>query len=180
MMTIFGRAAQKGQVELTLMGCPVFSHQAAAVDGEYDWQSFDTDIMDNLIVGALQESGVDGDDRSKTLGRQSGRKGDAMLFGNSHIEESDAENVPQNGSVPVPSGMAAVTATILSSGFCHFDHEIAENLRICRQGTLGRRAVACFYIETPHPMKIDRIFLGLRYPFPLVVVTCSSTGSLSF
>ena len=42
--------------------------------------------MKDLIVGPLDEGGVDGRHRSETFGSQPGGKGEPVLFGDSHVE----------------------------------------------------------------------------------------------
>ena len=41
--------------------------------------------MKNLIIGALHERGVNGDDRDETFGRQTGGERDAVLFRYAHV-----------------------------------------------------------------------------------------------
>src|SRR5205085_12451561 len=58
-----GHAAQVGDVERTLMGATVVADQAGVGHGEGDIEVLGTDIVDYLVVRALQEGGVDGTDR---------------------------------------------------------------------------------------------------------------------
>ena len=42
--------------------------------------------MHDLVVGALQEGGIDRAERFETFGRHAGRERHRMLFGDAHIE----------------------------------------------------------------------------------------------
>jgi uncharacterized membrane protein len=43
-----------------MMGGSIGTDQSAAIETEGDWQVLQGDVVDNLIVGALQERGVYG------------------------------------------------------------------------------------------------------------------------
>ncbi|SRN40704.1 Uncharacterised protein [Shigella flexneri] len=43
-------------------------------------------VMQHLIIGALQEGGVDRDNGFVSTNRQTGGKGHCVLLGNSHVE----------------------------------------------------------------------------------------------
>jgi hypothetical protein len=70
--------------------------------------------VDDLVVAALQEGGIDRAERLHALGRHPGGKGHRVLFGNADIKGAGWGTLA-NLSTPVPPGIAAVIATILSS-----------------------------------------------------------------
>ena len=65
---------------------PIGADQTAAVDRENDRQILQRDIMDQLVVGALQEGRIDGDDRLQPFAGETCGKGDGMLLGDADIE----------------------------------------------------------------------------------------------
>lgn len=70
------------------MASAVVADKTGAVHGENDFQVLHGDIVDNLIIGALKEGGIDRKDRDHSaLGEPSGKCG-AKLLGNSHVEKS--------------------------------------------------------------------------------------------
>src|SRR5713226_7199817 len=54
-----GHAAQIGEVERAVMRGPVPAREARAVEREHDRQLLDADVVDQLVVAALQKSRVD-------------------------------------------------------------------------------------------------------------------------
>ena len=73
------------------MGGAVCADYARTVDGKQDGQVLQSDIVDELIVGALQEGGVDGNDGFDAFAGQSGGKGYGVLFGDADIEVAVGE-----------------------------------------------------------------------------------------
>ena len=63
----------------------VGADQAAAVDGENDRQILQCHVVHQLIVGALQEGRVNGDDRLQAFAGEAGGEGDSVLLGNADI-----------------------------------------------------------------------------------------------
>jgi hypothetical protein len=96
------------------MGGTVSADEAGAVDRKAHRQVLDRDVMHDLVIGALQEGRIDRAERLVAFRGEPGGKGHRMLLGNADIEGARRECLP-NRSRPVPDGMAAVTATILSS-----------------------------------------------------------------
>ncbi len=70
--------------------------------------------MHDLIVAALEKGGINGAEGLVPLACKTGSECDGMLLGNADIEDALRESLAKRSS-PVPVGMAAVTATILSS-----------------------------------------------------------------
>ena len=66
---------------------------AATVNGKHDRQVLYGDVMNQLVVTALQKRRVDRDDRMQAFGRQSGAQRDRMLLGDCDIEVAIREAV---------------------------------------------------------------------------------------
>src|SRR5690606_12734982 len=75
-----------GRVESAAMGRPVCAHEPGSVDGEAYGELLDRDVMDHLVVGALQESRIDGRKWPVALCREPCGKGDRMLLGDADVE----------------------------------------------------------------------------------------------
>ena len=89
--TMFGQAAQIGDVEGAGMGRPVRADQSGPVEGETDRQVLDRDIVHDLIVGALQEGRIDGAERLVAFRRQAGRERHRVLLGDADVEGAGRE-----------------------------------------------------------------------------------------
>jgi hypothetical protein len=70
--------------------------------------------VDDLVVGALEEGGVDRDERPVALGGEPGREGDRVLLAMPTSKQRSGKRFA-NRPRPVPDGMAAVIATTLGS-----------------------------------------------------------------
>ena len=86
MTTMLGMQLQVAVVEAAGMGRAVGADQAGPVEGKQDVEVLDGDVVDELVVAALQEGGVDGDHGFGALAGLAGGQGDGMLFGNGDIE----------------------------------------------------------------------------------------------
>ena len=76
------------------MRLPVASDQSRPVDGKGDVQILNTDIVENLIIGPLQKRGVDTKIGLHSAGRQSGRKGYAVLFCDANVKKAVRIKLP--------------------------------------------------------------------------------------
>ena len=88
-----GQAAEIGDVERAGVGGAVGADQAGAVDGEAHRQALDRDVVDHLVVGALQEGRVDGAERAEALGGEAGGEGDGVLLGDADVEAALREGL---------------------------------------------------------------------------------------
>ena len=68
------------------MGAAVGADQPGAVHGEAHRQILDRDVVDDLVVGALQEGRIDGAERPVALRGEAGGEGHRMLLGNADVE----------------------------------------------------------------------------------------------
>ena len=67
------------------MGRPVGTNDAGAIKHEGDRQLLNTHVVDQLVVGALQEGAVDGNDRAQSLAGHARRQSDGMLLSNADV-----------------------------------------------------------------------------------------------
>ncbi len=67
---MFGERAQVGDVEDAVVRRPVVADEAGAVHREGDVELLETDVVDDLVEGALQERRVDRADGLGALERQ--------------------------------------------------------------------------------------------------------------
>ena len=80
------QAAEIGVVERAGMGRAVGADQAGAVDREANRQALDRDVMDHLVVAALQEGRVDRAERLVAFGGETGGERHRMLLGDADVE----------------------------------------------------------------------------------------------
>ena len=67
------------------MGRAISAYQAGTIYGKQYRQVLQGDVVDQLVVGALQEGGVNGDHRFQAVAGHAGGEGDAVLFGDADI-----------------------------------------------------------------------------------------------
>jgi hypothetical protein len=115
-----------------------------AIDREAHRQVLDRDVVDDLIIGALQEGRIDRAERLHALGRQAGGEGDGVLFGDADIEAALGKR-SANLSSPVPDGIAAVIATMLVVALRLADQRLGEDLGVARR---AGGALACAPVTT--------------------------------
>ena len=109
------QAAEIGDVERAGMGRAVGADQPGAVDREAHRQVLDRDVVHDLVVGALQEGRIDRAERLVALGRQARRRRSPRAARRCRRRRCGRGMPCANRSSPVPDGIAAVIATILSS-----------------------------------------------------------------
>lgn len=68
------------------MGLIVSINNVCVVDGEQDWEFLNCYVMQYLIIGVLQEGGVDCDNGFVFINGQFCSKGYCVLFGNCYIK----------------------------------------------------------------------------------------------
>ena len=107
---------------------PVGADQAAAVDGEDHRQVLQGHVVDQLVVGALQEGRIDRDDRLQALAGEAGGEGDGMLLGDADIEVA-VGYCSAKRTMPEPSRIAGVMPTG-GVGCRHVAQPVAEDLRV--------------------------------------------------
>ena len=68
------------------MSGAIRADQSGPIHGEQHRQILQSDIVNHLIPGALQEGGVNGHDRAQAFCRKAAREGDGMLFGDADVK----------------------------------------------------------------------------------------------
>ena len=96
------------------MGRPVRADEPGAVDGEAHRKFLQRDVMDDLVVGALQKRRIDRAEGLKPSAARPAANVTACCSAMPTSKQRSGKALPKWSS-PVPSGMAAVIATILSS-----------------------------------------------------------------
>ncbi len=82
-----GHAARVREVEQAVVRGAVVGRKPGAIHAEDHGQILQRDVMDDGIVGTLQERRVNRHDRTKTLRRQAGGKQHRMLLGDADVEK---------------------------------------------------------------------------------------------
>ena len=159
-----GQAAQIRQVKRALMGCAVGAHQSGAVYGENHRQILQCGVVNELVVSALQKSGVNGDNRAHSLAGHSGGEGYGVLFGDAGVEAAGRElagEVGHAGSFQHCRGDGDNPRIPLGGG----DEPFAEEAGICGRGfwlggggagRMGGRGF--FHFQRRDSVKFDRVF----------------------
>jgi hypothetical protein len=151
-------AAQVRQVERAVMRRAVGPDQAAAIEREHDRQVLQGNVVDQLVVGALQERRVDRDDRLHAVAGEAGRERHRVLFCDAHVEVAlrvllleahQPGTLAHRGSDP--------DETLV--GGRHVAQPVAEDLRV---GRLARGGLldADARVELAGPVVQDRVGLG--------------------
>jgi hypothetical protein len=73
------------------MGRPIRTDETGAVQRKANGKVLDRDVVDQLVIGALEEGRVDCAERAIALRGKSGSEGYGMLFGNADIEGAVGE-----------------------------------------------------------------------------------------
>ena len=83
-----GDHPQVGDVERPVVGWPVISHQASAVESEHHRQVLDRDVVDDLVERPLEECRVDGAHRPHAGDGEARGERRGVLLRDAHVEES--------------------------------------------------------------------------------------------
>jgi hypothetical protein len=151
--------AQVGDVEDPVVGRAVVADQAGAVHREDDVQALQADVVDDLVVGALQERRVDRRHRLAALEREARGEQDRLLLGDPDVEvvlglgdlqQAEAGAGVHRGGDPDD---ATVAAHLL-------DHRLPEDRGVLRDGGAGDLAALLDGLDHGrHPVG-DRAGLG--------------------
>src|SRR3989338_291292 len=83
-----GNVTQIADIEYAMMSSAISAHQTRAVKAKRDMKTLKRHIMNQLILGALEKSGINGTDRfHPSFGKRSGKR-HRMLFGNAHVKKT--------------------------------------------------------------------------------------------
>jgi hypothetical protein len=142
------------------MGRAVGADQAAAVEREQHRQVLDRDVVDQLVVAALQEGRVDRADRLQSLAGQTRGERDRVLLGDADVEVALGEalrELDQAGAL----AHRRRDRDDLRIGCSGFAQPLAEDLRVAwRAGGLLAREGAGHRVELGDAVVLDRIELG--------------------
>ena len=109
-----GQAAEIGDVEGSGMGRSIGADQPGAVKRKANRQTLDGNVMDDLVIGALQECRINGDKGFEPSAASPPAKVTACCSAIPTSKQRFGKR-SANRLRPVPEGMAAVIATIFSS-----------------------------------------------------------------
>ena len=98
-------------VEGAVVRGAVRAHDAGAIDREQDRQVLEGHVVDDLVVRALQEGGVDGDHRLEPFCSETGGERDRVLLGDADVVIALGEALVKLAPVPEPSRIAGVMPT---------------------------------------------------------------------
>ena len=136
----------------------VVADEAGAVDGEDHRQALQADVLDEHVVGALQEGGVDGDHRPHAADGEAGGEDGGVLLGDADVVEALGEaplELLEAGALR-HGGRDRHDARI---GLGQAHQRLAERLRV--RGAHGRRlAGAVAEVERPGAVERVRARLG--------------------
>src|SRR6266436_9344610 len=76
--------------------CAVSSDKPGTIDRETHRQALDRDVMDDLVIAALQEGRIDRAERLVAFGRKTRGKGHRMLLGDADVEGAVGERLVEN------------------------------------------------------------------------------------
>ena len=112
------------------------THQTGTVQRKHDRQVLQGHVVDELVVGALQEGRIDCHHGLQALAGQARGKGHGVLFGNAHVEVTIGEAALElDHARALAHGRRDAHQTWV--GLCHIAQPVAEHLR---EGGFGRGA----------------------------------------
>ena len=149
------QAGHISNVERPGMGCSVRAHLSGAVNGKTHGQVLQGHIMHHLIIGALQEGGINRTERLIALGCEPGGKGHRMLLGNADIKGAGGKG-PAKQVEPGSAGHSGSHGNDLVVRFGGLDQTFGKNARISRSIGLGLGLRPRHHIKCGHAM----IFVG--------------------
>ena len=88
-----GNGAEIGVVIIAGMGRSIGADIAGPVDGEAHRQALNGDVVDHLVISALQEGRIDGTEGLHALAGHARRKGHGMLLGNADIVDAAGKDL---------------------------------------------------------------------------------------
>ncbi len=159
------------------MRLAVLADEARAVHAEHDRQRLDRDVVDDVVVGALQERRVD---RARPGGRRASpgrRRRSPRVPRRCRRRRSASGCALANAPVPVPLGIAAVIATSVGALGAELGESRAEDRGVGRVAG-RRRCAACRWPDRDRAeaRATSRACSPAGKPFPFCVMTCTSRG----
>ena len=130
------QAGEIGDVEGAGVRRAVGADETGAIDGEAHRQALDGDVVHDLVVGALQERGIDGGERLQAFGGEAGGEGDGVLLGDADVERALGKLLAEAieaGAVGHGRGDGDDLVVLLRLG----DESLGEYARVARRLRLG-------------------------------------------
>ena len=154
-----GQATQEREVVAAVVSRSVSADESGAVYGEQDRQLLHHHVVYDLVVGALQEGGVDGHDRLQALAGHAGGDGNAVLLGNGDVEilvRMFLLEAHQTGTFAHGGGDSYQAFVFLG----HVADPVTEDLAEGGTGSLFRRLHPFLGIKWRDGMVLDRVLFG--------------------
>ena len=126
------QAAQVGDVEHAVVRRAVVADEARAVHREHHRKLLQAQVVDDLVVGALQERRVDRGDGARALQREAGGEQAAPAARRCRRRSSGRASPSAGCSGPCPEFIAAVMPTTRVVALALGDERVAEHLRVLR------------------------------------------------
>ena len=148
------------------MGGAVRADQAGAVDRQQYRQLLQRDVVDQLVVGALQERGVDCHYRLKPVAGHACREREGMLLGNANVEIAFRVlflKLVKSGTVA--HGGRDADQPFVPRG--HVDQPVAEHLRVGFPAAAAD-CLAIGRIEFADAVEPARVLLGRLESVPFL------------
>ncbi len=163
-----GDAGQVAVVEAAGMGGAVGADQPGAVEGEQHVEVLQGDVMDELVVAALQEGRVDGDHGLEAFAGLPRREGDGMLFGDGDVKVTFGVLL---GELHQPGAFAHRRGDAQQPGVLrgHVAQPVAEHFGVGRvRGGSGLGQAFGFGVEGGHAVVGERVLFGGRVALALL------------
>jgi hypothetical protein len=168
--------AQVREVEKPLVRRSVRADDSAPVDSEDDGEVLQADVVDDLIVGALKEGGVDRHHGDFPLPGKPRGEGDRVRLGDSDVEEPCRQGLAEFDQ-PRPAAHGRRDRHHVRILLSDFEDGGFEHLRVRGKGPFSL-AFPRYGIECPHAVKTLRVGLRRRVSFSLRGHHVDEDGSL--
>ena len=149
------------------MGGAVGADQARAVDGEAHRQLLDGDVVHHLVVGALQEGGIDGAERLHAVGGHAGGEGHRVLLGDADVEAALGMRLGEQIE-PGAARHGGGDRDDLGVAVGLLDQRLGEHLGVGGRGRLGLGLGAGGDVELDHAVIL--VGRGFRRPVALALL----------
>ena len=163
-----GNASEVGEVKGTVMGGAVLTHQPRAIDRQGHIEVLQCDIVNQLIVPALQESGVDREHGLEPVAGHARGQCHGVLLGDGHVVEALGElGRILDHARSLAHGWRNAHYPIILRG--QITQPLSEDVLIFRclgfgwNGCLGRLSG----LQLVYGVVADRVALGRREPLAL-------------
>ena len=162
-----GQAAQIAVIEAAGVGRAIGADQAGAIDGEQHRQLLQDDVVDQLVISALQERGIDRHHRLVALAGQTGRQGHGMLFGDADIEVAAGKPLFEfDQTRAFAHGRRHAQQARVRLG--HVAQPLAEHLGVGRRTGLGLGQMVLARVEGADAVVGDRILFRRQIALALL------------